>query len=85
MQQTLNWMPMKSQSKSHIAGYCEGKSQNFCSVEHLKIMNKYSVLHSFAQDASEGGPAKLVIFVVTIESTLLLQGCSPHKCDRVCH
>ena len=40
MQQTLNWMPMKSQSKSLIAGYCEGKSQNFCSVEHLKMMNK---------------------------------------------
>ena len=26
--------------KSLIAGYCEGKSQNFCSVEHLKMMNK---------------------------------------------
>ena len=33
-------MPLKSQSKSLIAGYCEGKPQNFCSVEHLKIMNK---------------------------------------------
>jgi len=26
--------------KSLIASYCEGKSQNFCSVEHLKMMNK---------------------------------------------
>jgi transposase len=25
--------------KSLIAGYCEGKSKNFCSVENLKIMN----------------------------------------------
>jgi hypothetical protein len=34
-------MPLKSpQSKSLIAGYCVGKPQNFCSVEHLKMMNK---------------------------------------------
>jgi hypothetical protein len=26
--------------KSLIAGYCEGKPQHFCSVEHLKMMNK---------------------------------------------
>jgi hypothetical protein len=26
--------------KRLIEGYCEGKSQNFCSVEHLKMMNK---------------------------------------------
>jgi hypothetical protein len=34
-------MPLKSTTKKNlIAGYCEGKSQNFCSVEHLKMMNK---------------------------------------------
>jgi hypothetical protein len=33
-------MPLKSQSKSNIASYCEGKPQNFCSVEHLKMVNK---------------------------------------------
>ena len=34
-------MPLKSTTKKGlIAGYCEGKSQNFCSVEHLKMMNK---------------------------------------------
>ena len=39
--QKLNWMPLKSTTKKGlIAGYCEGKSQNFCSVEHLKMMNK---------------------------------------------
>jgi hypothetical protein len=34
-------MPLKSTTKKNlIAGYCEGKSENFCSVEHLKMMNK---------------------------------------------